>query len=171
MAPNFLILALTALIPLIVGFIWYNPKVLGTAWMKSAGLTEESMKGANMALVFGLTYLFSLFLSLAITTLVVHQTHLFSLLEGNPDVGVAGSAANQELMDLVTKYGANFRSYKHGALHGFIACLLIVLPVMGVNALFERKGFKYIAINVGFWAVCMMIMGAIICQHGVVYNQ
>lgn len=171
MTPNFLVVAIVALIPLLIGFIWYNPKVLGSAWMTSAGITEESMKGANMALIFGLTYLFSFFLSLAFLSLTIHQTHLFSLLQGNPDVGVAGSAANQELMDLVAKYGANFRSYKHGALHGFIACLIIVLPVMGVNALFERKGFKYIAINVGFWAVCMIIMGAIICQHGLSYNQ
>jgi len=39
-----------------------------------------------------------------------------------------------------------------------------VLPVMGVNALFERKGFKYIAINVGFWTVSLALMGGIICQ-------
>ena len=30
-----------ALIPTIVGFIWYNPKVMGEAWMKAAEMTEE----------------------------------------------------------------------------------------------------------------------------------
>jgi hypothetical protein len=31
MTPNFLIILLAAIVPLIIGFIWYNPKVFGTA--------------------------------------------------------------------------------------------------------------------------------------------
>jgi hypothetical protein len=31
MMPNLAIIALAALIPLVVGFIWYHPKILGTA--------------------------------------------------------------------------------------------------------------------------------------------
>ena len=42
-----------ALIPLAIGFIWYNQKVFGTAWMKEAGVTEEKMNNANMPLIFG----------------------------------------------------------------------------------------------------------------------
>lgn len=26
---------------LVVGFVWYNPKVFGNAWMKAAGMTDE----------------------------------------------------------------------------------------------------------------------------------
>jgi hypothetical protein len=63
----------------------------------------------------------------------------------------------------MAKYGNNFRTFKHGALHGFISAFLMVLPVIGTNALFERKGFKYIAINVGFWIINFTIMGGIIC--------
>lgn len=58
--------ALAALFPLLFGFIWYNPKILGKAWMDSAGLTEEKMKGANMILIFGLTYLFSFFVAISL---------------------------------------------------------------------------------------------------------
>jgi hypothetical protein len=42
--------------------------------------------------------------------------------------------------------------------------LTLALPIIGINALFERRGFKYIAINVGYWVVSMAIMGGIICQ-------
>ena len=59
MTPNLLIFALAALVPLIMGFIWYNPKVFGTVWMETSGLTEEKIKGANMPLVFILCYIFS----------------------------------------------------------------------------------------------------------------
>jgi hypothetical protein len=41
--------------------------------------------------------------------------------------------------------------------------LLLVLPVMGTNALFEGKGFKYIAINCGYWTITLALMGGIIC--------
>ena len=34
----------------------------------------------------------------------------------------------------------------------------------GTNALFERKGFRYIAVNAGYWILTLMIMGGIICQ-------
>jgi len=45
---------IAALVPTIIGFIWYNPKVFGTAWMASAGLTmETAMKGFNMPLYSG----------------------------------------------------------------------------------------------------------------------
>jgi hypothetical protein len=42
--------------------------------------------------------------------------------------------------------------------------LLIVLPIMGTNALFERKSFKYVLINVGYWTISLALMGGILCQ-------
>jgi hypothetical protein len=48
-------------------------------------------------------------------------------------------------------------------LHGAIGALFFVLPVLGINALFERKGWKYILINVGYWVLTLAIMGAILC--------
>ena len=60
-------------------------------------------------------------------------------------------------------YGNAFRTYKHGALHGILAGIFVALPIIGTNALFERKRAKYILINSGYWIVTMGIMGAIIC--------
>ena len=59
--PNLWILPVAAIIPLALGFIWYNPKVFGNAWMKAAEISEERAKSGNMLKIFGLTYLFSLF--------------------------------------------------------------------------------------------------------------
>ena len=47
METNWIAILLAALSTLVVGFIWYNPKVFGTIWMKEAGLTEEKMKGVQ----------------------------------------------------------------------------------------------------------------------------
>ena len=73
MQLNFWLVFVAGFIPLVTGFIWYNPKVFGNAWMKSAGMTEENMKGANMILIFGLCYLFGIMLATALMTIVIHQ--------------------------------------------------------------------------------------------------
>lgn len=163
MILNPLILALSALVPLLVGFIWYNPKTFGTAWMKAADMTDDKMKGANMALIFGLTLLLGFMLAVMLNVIVIHQNGLFSLLEGEADIADPNSASSQFLNQAMQTYGDRFRTFKHGALHGTLSGLFFALPVMGINALFERKSGKYIAINVGFWTVTMAIMGGIIC--------
>ncbi len=163
MQPNFLIIALAAFIPMIVGFIWYNPKVLGTAWMQASGMTPEKAKAGNMPLIFGLSFLFSLFLSLQMNFLVIHQAHLSSILMNEPGFQDPNSEIRIWLTDFMAKYGQNFRTFKHGALHGFIAGVLIALPIVGTGALFEQKSGKYIAINVGYWIVSFCLMGGVIC--------
>lgn len=164
MKIDFLILALAALAPMVMGFIWYNPKVLGTAWMKASGITEEKMKGANMALIFGVSYLLSFFLALSINFMVIHQFHLQSILINEPGFSEAGSEVNNLMASFLEKYGSNFRTFKHGSFHGILSGLFLALPILGTNALFERKGFKYIAINCGYWIITMGLMGGIICQ-------
>jgi hypothetical protein len=161
MKMNYLVLGLTALIPLVVGFIWYHPKVFGNAWMKSLGFTEDKMKeGFNMPLVFGLTYLFSFFLAFALQSMVIHQIALYQLtmhFEKDP--------ATQELLgQIMSKYGTEFRNIHHGLLHGFIGGLTIAFPIVAINALFERRSWKYIFMNAGYWIVSMMLMGAVICK-------
>jgi len=160
---NWIAIIVAALIPTVVGFIWYNPKVFGNAWMKAADMTEEKMKGANMGLIFGVSIVLSLLLTLFLHTVVIHQTHLQSLLMDEPGFGDPNSEVGLMLQDLMSKYGDNFRTFKHGVLHGVIAGIMFALPVLGTNALFERKGFKYIAVNCGYWIVTLGLMGGVIC--------
>jgi hypothetical protein len=163
MQPNFLILLAAALVPMVMGFIWYNPKVLGKAWMDAAGITEDKMKGANMPVIFGVSFLLSFFLAFAIQFIVIHQWGVFSATAVAENTGPT-SQVGMDFANFMEKYGHNFRTFKHGALHGTIAGITIALPILGTNALFERKGFKYIMINVGYWTITMALMGGIICQ-------
>lgn len=163
---NFLVAALAALIPLVIGFIWYNPQVLGNAWMKSTGLTEEKLKGANMPVIFGLTYVFSFLICIELNTIVIHQFGFQSMLMDEPELFTKGSEANALFTSTLDKYGNSFRTFKHGALHGTIAGILLALPVIGVIALFERKGGKYIFIHAGYWIISLALMGGVICQFG-----
>lgn len=160
---NFLAVALAALIPLVVGFLWYNKKTFGNAWMKASGVTPETGKGMNMALVFGLTYVFSFLVALTMNFVTIHQFGVMSTLANEPGFGETGSDIMNYFNDFMSKYGTNFRTFKHGALHGTITGIFLALPVIAVNAMFERKGFKYILINAGFWIVCMALMGGVVC--------
>lgn len=160
MTSHFLLVVFgAAFIPLFVGFFWYNEKVFGTAWMKETGLTKEDGKKANMPLIFGLTFLFSIFLSFAISSIVIHQSALYSIF-----AELKGPEDQAYLAEFFKKYGTLYRTFKHGVFHGLLSSITIVLPLIGVNALFEGRSFKYIFINVGYWATCLMLMGGVICQ-------
>ena len=88
---------------------------------------------------------------------MIHQTGVLGVIGGDPTKALPSYAA------FIADYGDAFRTFKHGALHGLIGGLFIALPIIGTNALFERKGAKYILINSGYWIVTLTIMGAIVC--------
>ncbi len=166
MLPNLGIVALAALTPLIVGFIWYSPKVFGNAWMKAASLNEEKLKGANMPVIFLLTYIFALMIGVILFSIVVHQTGLFSLFADEPGLMKEGSETMVQLDGLMESLGEKFRTFKHGAFHGAVTALFIGLPIIGINALFERKSYKYILLHTGYWLITLTIMGGVLCQWG-----
>jgi UDP-N-acetylmuramyl pentapeptide phosphotransferase/UDP-N-acetylglucosamine-1-phosphate transferase len=159
MEMNFPVLLGAALIPMIVGFIWYNPKVFGTAWMKAAGMTDEKMKSGNMPLIFGISFLLSILLAVIATRFTIHQNHVPSLF-----LGMTDQASIDYLKNFQETYGQVHRTFTHGMVHGFLVSVFLVLPIFGTNALFERKSFKYVAVNWGYWLVTLMLMGGVVCQ-------
>ncbi len=161
---NFLTTALAALMPLVMGFIWYGPILFQKAWMKEMGFTEESLKGGNIALIFVLSYVLSFLMAFILQTLVIHQFGAQSVLMGEPGFVEGTGEAFTYFQNFMAQYGDRFRTFGHGALHGTMIGLLIVLPVMGTNAMFERKSFKYVMINAGYWTVTLALMGGILCQ-------
>ncbi|MEO6691483.1 MAG: DUF1761 domain-containing protein [Saprospiraceae bacterium] len=60
---QYLSIFLAGLIPMILGFVWYHPKLFGASWMKSLGFTEANLKEGNMGLTMGLATLLSIILS------------------------------------------------------------------------------------------------------------
>lgn len=158
MEINFLALFVAALSTLVVGSVWYGP-LFGKVWMKENGFTEEELKQGSMVKIFGLTFVFSLFFALMMHFLCIHQFGPLGMI-GGPDFI---ETAKPSYAAFMTDYGDAFRTYKHGALHGFMSGLFLALPLVGINGLFERKSWKYIFIHAGYWTVVMTIMGAIVC--------
>ena len=69
---NIVAVLVAALIPMVMGFVWYNPKVFGSVWQRECGLSDEKMKSANMALIFGLSLVFSFILAFGLQFMVIH---------------------------------------------------------------------------------------------------
>lgn len=155
--------AIAALIPLLVGFIWYHPKVFGNTWMNLIGLDEAKAKeGFNPALVFGLCYVFAFLISFPLSGIVIHQMGFWSMLQNHFKEPAIQKLFN-DVMSTST-LATDFRTFKHGALHGAITGIGIALPVIATSALFERRGFKYIAIAAGYWILVLLLMGGFLCQ-------
>ena len=154
---NFLAIIVAALVTLPIGFIWYHPKVFGDLWMKEARLTEEQLKGTNMILVFAMSIFYAFLISFVLQFFVIHQYGAVGMIGGDPSKALPSYAA------FTADYGIAFRSFKHGALHGFMAGLFFALPVIGVGSLYERRSWKYVLVAGGYWVVSCTIMGAILC--------
>ncbi|MBT8257968.1 MAG: DUF1761 domain-containing protein [Bacteroidia bacterium] len=130
---NWLSMVIATLTPLVVGFIYYNKNVFGKAWMISLGKTEEDLKQGNKALIFGLSIVLSFLLA-------------FFLLNFNNSPGQEGE----------------FDTFRHGAWHGIFISVVVGIPIMVINGLFELKKAKNLLINIGYWVLTLALMGGVI---------
>jgi len=133
MNVNWLALVIAALVPTVMGFIWYHKAVFGKTWMASIGMTEEQAQKANMPLVFGIALVMSFIVAFFFTNF-------------NNGPGQEGE----------------YDTFKHGALHGVLIALFIAMPVLATNGMFEQRSWKNILINIGYWVVTFAIMGGIV---------
>ena len=158
---NFPILFGVALVPLFVGMVWYNPKVLGNAWMEACGFTEDQLRANSKPMwqTFLFLYIFSLLATMVFMQLCIHQIGAYGMIGG-------GMAENTlpSFQAFMTDYGTAFRTFKHGALHGGMAGFFMSLFMVGTGAMFEMRSWKYIFIHVGYLTICGIIMGGLLCQ-------
>ncbi|RZV64301.1 MAG: DUF1761 domain-containing protein [Flavobacteriaceae bacterium] len=130
---NWISMVIATFIPMVVGFVYYNPKVFGNAWMKSLGITEEDIKKQNMVKTYGIAIVMSFILA-------------FFLLNFNNSPGQEGE----------------FDTFKHGAFHGLFLTIVVAMPILMTNGLFELKNLKNIFINIGYWLITLVLMGGVL---------
>ena len=127
---NWLSIILATLVPTVVGALWYGP-IFGKAWVKSTGKTEEELReGFNMPLVMGLSLVGSFLMA------VFLDMFLMGIHKGS---------------DHASWFG-------HGAFHGVFIALLLLVPVIMVNGLYDRKSWTNILLSFGYWILTVSLM-------------
>lgn len=132
--------------------------------MEASGITEEKAKGANLPLIIGFTFVLSFLFAFGTSQLVIHQNHFYSMLINERGFGVEGSELQNLINGFMAQYGNNFRTYKHRLLDGLLSGMMLFLPMVAVNTLFERKSWNYILINSEYWILSMIMIGGLICR-------
>jgi len=67
----------------VLGALWYSPVLFGKRWQKEVGLSEETLKKANMAVIFGTSFLIMLFMVWALNFVInSHKAEDVSLAMG-----------------------------------------------------------------------------------------
>lgn len=73
---NWLAVVTAALSAFMLGGVWYSPLMFGNAWMKVAGMTEESVKQGNPAKIYGGAFILSLIASLNLALFLGPQSDM-----------------------------------------------------------------------------------------------
>lgn len=154
---NTIAILVAALVPILIGFLWYSDKGFGNVWMREGKLNKTDLAKGNFPIIIVLCLILSLFISVMVHFIVVHQSGAVAMVGGDPALGSKTFSAFME------QYGLAYRTFKHGALHGALAGLLFAFPIIAINSLFERKSWKYIFIHSAYWTLTLTIMGSIIC--------
>ncbi len=134
MEINWLAIGLATLVPTVVGSIWYGP-LFGKLWIKSTGKTEEElMDGFSIPKVMITNLVLGFFLAFAI----------WGIMTG---------------MHRGSDHGSWFG---HGAFHGAMLALFLVIPPMVIMSQYDRKTATNVLLGVGYWTIAMALMGGII---------
>ena len=138
---NIIAIAVAALVPNVVGAIYYGP-LLGSTWRTAIGKSEADLKPKSEALVYGGALLLSALVAFFLN---------FMIGMSHKDIGASG-----ELVFVSP------RTFGHGAFHGMAIGLMMISPIVACLGLFHGYKGKAIIINVVYWVICLAVMGGIV---------
>ncbi len=88
---NLLSILLAGLAAWGLGALWYSPLLFGKAWQKELGMSQEDLEGANMAVIFGSSFVLMLVMMVGMVP---------ALLMGHDDISVGHGAFHGALFGL-----------------------------------------------------------------------
>ena len=158
---NWYLIFLTAAIPVIIGYIYYHPTVMGNRLSKISGIDINDIGSTkNIKRIFSI-YGLGLLISYLLLVLCVHQVPAHLLFLAEPQMADPNFEGHAFLQSFMEQVGDRHRSITHGMIHGLETGLFMGVAVLGATALIEGKSFKKIWIHVGYWMLNCVIIGAI----------
>jgi hypothetical protein len=123
---NWLAVIVAAVSSFVLGGIWYGP-LFGKRWQAHLGLSDEKIAGGNVAMIFGISFILTFIVALALGLLinaVVPSPGLVSGLRTGFEVS---------LLFVATTFGINYLFARHSlALYGIdVGYMVLMFAVMG----------------------------------------
>jgi hypothetical protein len=132
---NYLAVLVAAVASMVIGSLWYGP-IFGKKWIALMGWTEEQMNSAK-AKGMGKSYALMFVGSLLMAYVLAHSV-------------------------IYAAYYMRVSGFSAGLMVGFWNWLGFVVPVSLGSVLWEGKSWKLWFLNVGYYLVTLMVMGAIL---------
>ena len=129
---NYIPIVVAAVIGHFLGALWYSPVLFGKAWMDLSGFTKQKIEGMKKGMA---------------------KSYVLALL---------GSLVTAFVLSCVITHSGAAANPFEGATVGFWCWLGFVVPVILGAVLWENKPFGVFAINVGYYLVSLLLMGAIL---------
>jgi hypothetical protein len=140
---NFIALICAALIPMIMGFLYYHPSVMGTAWMKANGFVKENLTPPKPAM-----YLLALVCSFMLAFF------MWGWVTGG------GGVDTFQVED--PKDHHSYVTFQHGLFHGLAFSIMVILPIFVTMKIFESRKWAWAWVNIVYWSLTVMLMNGIL---------
>lgn len=159
---NWYIIFFTAFLPLIIGYVWYHPKIFGGKLAKfsdnqlsNIGVTNNFKRAISI-------YGFGVLLSYMVLLLCVHQIGPHLLFFAESQMADPNYEAHAFLKNFLEQFGDRHRTFSHGLIHGFEMGLFWSIALLASTAFIEGQSLKKYWIHIGFWILTCMVMGGVL---------
>lgn len=154
---NYSAVALISLLPIIIGYFWYNPK---WALFKSEEQHIDFSKISIVKLI--ILIILSLTIVYGYMNLIIHQMGFYELFF--TDIMMGSEEAKQITEDFLSKYGDKHRHFGHGVFHGAINAFVFALPFIGSYAILNNKPRKFVLYHFGYCLITSLVIGGLISE-------
>lgn len=151
--------ALIALVPLILGWIWYKPTM---PWVKWASSKVELKVKRPSVIGFLILYCLSGALVFVYMNLIIHQIGFYELFF--TDIMRGSEESKQIAEEFLAVYGQKHRHLGHGLFHGLIDAFALALPFLVFYNVVEKVDWKRTTVHFGFWVLCSTLIGGLVAE-------
>ena len=129
------------MVPNALGALYYGP-IFGDMWVKSFGDKETNFESKPSYVIYLATLLLGIVISFFMNIAIIMS---------HKELGEHGEIILQ-----------SHETFGHGAFHGLLFAMTLVVPVILSLGLFHRAQIKNMALNSVYWVLSFAIMGGVL---------
>ncbi len=133
--PNVLGVIVAAIIPMVIGMVWYSPALFATKFMALVGKTHEELTKGGVGKAYALSFVSALVMSYVLAHVEMY---------GSAATGSSGVAS--------------------GLSAGFWSWLGFVATTGSSTVLFEKRPSGLYLMNMGYYLACLLLMGLLLAM-------